>query len=224
MFTLTVKKIFIMSLLMTSVSHASFFKEGNGRKTSKTFVAATQIAGLSTSGNYNVIVKSGSENSARVTIDENLVDHISVSEKGQEWHIELSGRLEPSFKPEIEMTLKDLSLLRAVKAHGSVRIALPNMKVDQDLLFSSTGLSSIEALDIVAENIILKATGGSRIELGGKVKTCSLQANGATAVNLQKIVGQNLQLKANGSNTIYLGKFDGVSSDLNGLNNIIGQR
>ncbi len=208
------------SILTSSLVHAWPLTNGNGLQSTRTVSLENSINSIDISGNFEVNVESGLDNTVSFTIDENLIDQVSIKSDLGELKISMGHWISPSKRPTLRLKVKNLSSLAKIELSGAVN--LPMGKI-QKLSLSSVELSGRSQLELdlsQTTDFHVNLSGSSTIKIGGNVKDLILVASGANSANLLNLEGHSLQMELSGSNTVEYGNFASVKKETSGANSI----
>ncbi len=159
-----------------------------------------------------------------VTADDNLLEHIQISKKGETLKLSLNRA------DYVDTTVKafiTMPHLRKLSLSGGVKGSIAGFTTRAGITFNLSGGSSLSSanmtvgditLDVAeaskvtgnltAGDVHLKADSGSTIQLGGAANDLSCEANGSSLLKLESFSVRNAEIKMSGESAATI-KLDG---------------
>jgi hypothetical protein len=222
------KKIFIVLLAITllaalPLTGCKSLVKGSGTLKTRDFFL-TDFSEVKADDAFEVKIIYSTSYNITVTADDNLLDHVQVSRKGETLKLSLNRAdyVDTSVKAVITMPhLHKLSL------SGNTKGSIANFNTRAGINFNLSGDSSLSSANmtvgditldlseaskvtgnLTAGDIHLKAENGSTVQLGGSANDLTCEAGDSSLLKLEAFTVRNCNIKMSGQSTATL-KLDG---------------
>ena len=118
--------------------------------------------------------------SIAITGDDNILDRIKVSKHGETLKIRLERR---RFHHVTLRAVISMPVLSGLNLDGLSEVTITGFKSAQDFELDISSVSSLHG-DLEAGDVVIKASGASRVTLEGSASTLALDASGRSRVDL----------------------------------------
>ncbi len=162
---------------------------------------------------FNFEIKQSSSYSINVTTDDNIIDHVQVSQDGQTLKISLGRVLRigsVTFKiglgifPYLGSITSRASVtmpqLRGLTASGASHGTVSDFNSTEDLAITVSGASRVTG-DITAGNVEFDISGASTIQLEGSANDMVASVSGASHFNLDDFIVNNADVNFSGASS-----------------------
>ncbi len=210
---------------------------GSGNTISQTF-DLTGFSRVSASHAFAVEIKQSESYSIKITMDDNLTDHMRVTREGDTLILSLKPGYNYNYthlKAEITMPLlKQLTLSGASRGNmenftaasdlrlnvsGASQAVLKNM-VCNDLDFTISGASRVSGEVMATGDGSFEVSGASSLTLNGKVSDIDARASGASNINLEDFPASDADAVASGASTISVNLSGTLSGNISGASRL----
>jgi hypothetical protein len=143
-----------------------------------------------------------------VTVDDNLVEHLQVEQKGQRVMIGLAPNL--SLSNATRRARITLPRLVSIEANGASHAVVSGFKTGDDLRIAASGASSVKG-DATSGDLTATVTGASTLNLQGRGKRLNVNAAGASTADLRNFATTDAAIEASGASRVNVnvtGKLD----------------
>lgn len=189
-------------------------EKGSGVKKSEVRMLEP-FSALKVSGRAQINVVCGSEQSVTVTADDNLLDNVETKISGNELSVSFSRPVASGTSLRVDITVKELSKLRAYGASG---IVLESMKTDE-LSIRASGAAEIEASGVV-ETLMLRISGAGKYR-GAELHSSSASVTISGAGNASVHASEKLTAKISGAGRVRCsGNPDTVEKHISGAGRV----
>ena len=158
---------------------------------------------LSVNHDFEVEVRRGDVYEVQVTVDDNLVDSLEVSLKGDTLRIDLDGGPYKNTTQRATVTLPELA---AVAVSGSSEASVEGFSSSDDLELVASGASSLVLTSVRAGDVSFDVSGASDVSGAAEVGDIAMDASGSSDVEL-KGSGAAAFLNASGGSSLRLEGF-----------------
>lgn len=171
---------------------------GSGRATTQTF-DFSDFNKVELSDAFEAEITAADGYMVEVTVDDNLVDHLQVEQRGDTVKIGL--------KPYTSVTnarLKariSLSNLASLEASGASRASVTGFRSDRNMQVNASGASEIRG-DMETGDLAADVSGGSTVQLSGRGNAVRAAASGASTIDLRDFVAGDADVEASGASRI----------------------
>lgn len=162
---------------------------------------------------FEAEITAGEDYSIEVTVDDNLVEHLRVEQKGDT----VTVALEPGLLGVTNTTQRariTLPRLVDLEASGASRVHLSGFKTSDEVRVTVSGASSAKG-DMDTGNIKVDVSGASTLSLDGSGKRLTANASGASTADLSDFAVTDASVEASGASRINVdvsGKLDASAS------------
>ena len=130
-----------------------------------------------------------------ITADDNILEHIKVSQDEATLKIRLEPRLYRHITMKIEISMPDL---QGLDLGGLSRVTVKGFESSRDFHIDISGASSLNG-DIKAGGVIIEASGASTVTLEGSASTLAVDASDASVVKLADFPVNAARVKLSGN-------------------------
>ena len=190
-------------------------EEGSGVLVTRTFEVAREITHVEIEDSFVAEVSVGTAPSAAITIDDNLVSMLRVTQDGDTLVLDLDGRVR-------DATLQAnivVSGLAAVAASGASQVSVRGT-MSADVVLVASGSSVIEGAVLDAETLEIDLSGASRIEASGAATRIQAQASGASELLLADVETDEASVEASGASSVEVWVNDELDARASGASSI----
>jgi hypothetical protein len=167
---------------------------------------------------FEVTIKRGDAFKVTISADDNILEYVRVTKKGQALKIDVQGDNlnlnNPHLKAEIVMPT-----LEGVRLDGASKAVVGEFKVEKPFTVDLNGASSLEGV-IEANEATIRTDGASTIKLKGSANTAKLSANGASHLKLSDFTIDKAETKLDGAASAKLNVKSALSYDIDGASNL----
>lgn len=209
-------------------------KEGNGNMITKE-VDINDFEEIVVTGNFEIMLKSGTSPGISITADENLHEYIEVSNSGDRLIIETTENLDSDEGLSLLITYTKLT---AIEVGGAATLESEETIAGEYFNISMSGAGAVD-LDVDLNALKLSVSGAGSVDLSGRAdetaismsgaggldafdmesKACKIQISGVGSANIT--VTEKLDASVSGVGGIsYRGNPESVVSDVSGLGSI----
>lgn len=172
--------------------------KGSGDKASQTIESPAFTAiELKTAGDIELRI--GSQQSLRLSSDDNLLDNFSFHLKGDTLVVDADKGYRSKLGMLLEVTVPDIEKI-AINGSGDIRL-LGEVELDE-LSADIHGSGDIVLENVSLERLDLKVSGSGDIKARGKVTRLTAQVNGSGDLALRKLVAEQAKVRVNGSGEV----------------------
>ena len=166
---------------------------------------------------FDFEIDQASSYSVSITADDNIIDHVQVSQVGQTLKIGF-GLLRPigGVTLRASVTMPQLS---GLTASGATRGAVSGFSSTEDLNIAVSGASRVTG-DITAGNVQFGISGASTIQLEGSADNMDATASGASHLNLDDFVVNNADVNLSGASSGTVNLDGRLDANLSGASNL----
>jgi hypothetical protein len=166
---------------------------------------------------FRVNIKQGDDYSAVITIDDNLQQYLKVDKVGDT----LKVGLDPAVIVGRATMRADITMpqLAALKLSGASRGAITGFESSNSFNSTLSGASRLEG-DIQAGDTDLNAAGSVRIKLKGSGGDLTVDARGASGVDLEDFSVSDASVKASGASQVTVNASGTLNADASGSSTI----
>ena len=170
--------------------------QGSGTsKTEKRNV--TGFTKIDASGAVSVEVSVGNAFAVEVQADDNLLANIKTETSGDTLKIYSEDRISP-------------------KTTVAIRVSMPEIEN-----FEVSGASNGNLTNVKADDLELKASGASKIKIGGTAKELNADASGASTIDAEGLRTENAKVEASGASKAFVTATDDLNVEASGASKII---
>jgi hypothetical protein len=166
---------------------------------------------------FDFEIDQASSYSVSITADDNIIDHVQVSQVGQTLKIGF-GLLRPigGVTLRASVTMPQLS---GLTASGATRGTVSGFSSTEDLNVAVSGASRVTG-DITAGNVQFGISGASTIQLEGSADNMDATASGASHLNLDDFVVNNADVNLSGASSGTVNLDGRLDANLSGASNL----
>lgn len=178
------------------------------------FTGFTRVA---ISAAFEVELTASPQYHVAVTVDDNLVDYLDVSNS--------DGTLRIRLRPNV--TVRDVTLkakvampeLEALDLGGATRTHLAGFASSRPLKVSLSGASKLEG-ELASGPARISLSGASRVELDGRAETLKVDASGASHAELARFRSREVEVDAGGASHVTVFASERLDADASGASSI----
>lgn len=171
---------------------------GSGRPVTQTF-AFSDFDSLAIGNAFQAEITAGDTYLVEVTVDENLVDHLRVEQRGKTVKIGLApNTIAARANLRARITLPTLVSL---DASGATRANLTGFKSDRNTRIDVSGASTVRGA-MQSGDLAVDVSGGATLELSGTGNDLRATASGASTAALGGFAVSNVNVEASGASRI----------------------
>ncbi|MFC1991964.1 head GIN domain-containing protein [Chloroflexota bacterium] len=188
--------------------------EGSGRLIEKSF-DFSDFTDIQVQNGFKVeLVKSDAFN-VEVTVDDNVLEHIEVTESGGTLRIRAkTNRQFRSATLEARVTMPEVHNL---ELSGGSRTSIGGFESLHDLDIKLSGGSHVSASgDISMGDIDFNLSGGSHVTLSGEAKDIKIDGSGGSHINLDNLNANNADINLSGGSHATIDARGTLNVDING--------
>lgn len=189
---------------------------GSGSPVTQTY-EFSDFTGLDISNAFQAEIVQGETYAVEVTVDDNLVEHLKVEQRGDTVHIGLKPNLTLSRTSQAARVT--LPTLTHISASGAVAANLSGFSSAKNLRVDVSGASRVEG-EITAGDLRAEVSGGSRLLLAGSGGDADITASGASVVELSDFAVNDAEADASGASRIMLNAGGTLRADASGASAI----
>jgi hypothetical protein len=152
-----------------------------------------------------------------ITVDDNVMDYVQVSQVGQTLKIGL-GRFGPIGLVTLRASVA-MPQLSALTVSGATRGTVSGFSSAEDLDIGVSGASRVTG-DITAGNVDFEISGASTIQLEGSANDMDATASGASHLNLDDFIVNNADVNLSGASSGTVNLDGRLDADLSGASNL----
>jgi len=161
--------------------------------------AFTDFTEVEISSAFDFEIEQSSSYSISVTTDDNIMDHVRVSQVGQTLKIGL-GLLSPIGGHVTLRASVTMPQLHGLTASGASHGDVSGFSSTEDLDIGVSGASRVNG-DITAGNVEFGISGASSIQLEGSANNMDATASGASHLNLDDFIVNNADVNLSGASS-----------------------
>ena len=210
--------VFLVAVLLAGCSLPTNFLTGSGNVVTReeTF---SDFDKLNVSHAFTVDVSQGEEFSVVIHIDDNVVEHLRVTESGGTLAIGLAPNFLFSIRSgtlRAEVTMPELT---GPVLSGASRVSITGFKSTNNLSAELSGASRLQG-DLDAGDAIFEVSGASRVALSGSAEKMRIDASGASQLDLEEFAVADADVKASGASTITVNPSGTLDVDASGASRV----
>jgi hypothetical protein len=159
----------------------------------------SDFRGVNVGGVFQVEATAGKDFSVEVEADDNLLSLIKTEVRGGTLRIETEERLSSKNPIRVRITAPDIE----------------NLDV--------SGASKVSLHNISNENLIIDASGASKIIVAGESANLVIDASGASKIGAENLKSENVAVDASGASNVEVFAANELKTDASGASNIVYQ-
>lgn len=189
-------------------------KRGSGVERTDTREVA-KFTGIDVGGAFNVDVTCGQETKIEVTADDNLLQDIETSVRGNTLYIETKQNISPRTKVRIHITTPNID---DVQSSGASDLVLNNI-INEKLHIETSGAGSVKA-SVKTGKLTVETSGAGNVLLSGNADTFSVETSGAAEIKARDLKTKNARIDVSGAGDVELSVSDELSVSVSGAGDI----
>lgn len=206
---------FVLSILILSSCSRFDCERGKGSITSSE-KSISSFSDLKVSGDFEVILKQGDNYTCTVMAYENLHDIIEVRNSGRALKVNTRKCAKSDEKIKIYVSAPDISYIHLT---GAVKAYTENNFKLEDLKLKSSGASSIE-LAIETKKLDIDISGASDVKLIGITKALTFDVSGAGHLNASQLKANSANISISGSGDCSVNVVEVLKASVSGSGNV----
>jgi hypothetical protein len=189
---------------------------GSGRAATQTF-DFSDFDKVELSDAFEAEIAASDDYMVEVTVDDNLVNHLQVEQRGNTVKIGL--------KPFTSVTNAHmharilLPALASLSASGASRAGVTGFRSGKNMQFNASGASEIRG-DMETGDLTADASGGSTLRLTGRGSAIRANASGASTIDLRDFTGGDADVEASGASRIELNTSGTLNAKASGASTV----
>ncbi len=191
------------------------FTKGSGTLITQSFDIA-DFDGVSASHAFNVVITQGDAFSVHVTVDDNVVDLLTVENQDGTLVIALESGAYNNVTERAEITMP---MLGGVKVSGAATATLEGFAGGMAFQGVASGASRITG-DMSAARTVLDIAGASEVTLRGESDTLDAKASGASKLNLGELVVRSATLDLSGASFALVNASEEIDATAGGASHV----
>ena len=166
---------------------------------------------------FTATINQGVPFSVVVRVDDNLVEHLEVTQEGSRVKIGMEqGTMVTRGTMEVEITMPTITTLNG---SGASEVQLNSFSDGDNLAAEFSGASTLHG-DLAMIDLELEASGASNIFLAGTAGNVRAVASGASTIDLDELSAVDAQVEASGASTVTV-NLDGIlDANASGASNV----
>lgn len=210
---LTLSLFFISS---QNVFSQTVYGDGNVVKETRTLSSFNSIE---LNGVMNVFLKQGSNESAVIEADKNIIPYI-VTKVNSSGELEISSiekvDIKKSTKLNVYVTIKDISKL---ECNGVGNLSSESKLDLNDLEIENNGVGNID-LDVNCNKLELENNSVGNTTLSGNIDNVNIEHNGVGNIKAYDLIADNLKIESNAVGNAEVNSQREIFITLNGMGNV----
>ena len=186
----------LLAFFMLSSSGCGYIDgvDGNGKVVKETR-NVSGFSKLDAGGAFKIILTQGSSESVIVEADENLIPLIVTEVRGSTLYVESKDNIRHSKSLTLYITFQSLE---KIGISGACELGSENALTFENLVLKGSGASEID-LNMNAQSLKGDFSGASEIDLKGSAGECSMDLSGASELNAFEFVVKNYEIDISGA-------------------------
>ncbi len=209
-------KITLLSLFVALFSISSFAQKGNGDVIKKTFKVES-FYGLKIGGAFFVYLRQGEKHGVTLVTDANIMENLEVTVNGGVLKIRNDYDMKNPTELKAFVTVKDLNNL---ELSGACTLEGKNTIVTENLIMKVSGASDIE-LAVRCSDLKISASGASDLKLTGDAAVLEIDASGASTIKAEKLLAGQAQIVGSGAATVKIDVTESLDAKASGASTIL---
>lgn len=194
-FALSIGASFSTNCSFGSIKNLSGVQGSGTSKTEKRNLS--DFTKIDASGAVNVEVAVGNAFVVEVQADDNLLANIKTEKSGDTLKIYSEDRISP-------------------KTTVVIRVSMPEIEN-----FEVSGASSGNLTNVKADDLGLKASGASKIKIGGTANELKAEASGASTIDAENLKTESAEVNASGASKTYVSANKDLDAEASGASKIV---
>lgn len=176
----------------------------------------TDFEGVMTDHAFNIAITQGETYAVSVTVDENVIDRLTVEKDGDTLVIGFTRGLITVHTLQAEITMPRLS---GVNASGASTVALVGFSGGMAFNGVVSGASRITG-DMSAARTVLELSGASNVTLRGESDSLDATASGASKLNLGELAVRSATVNLSGASSALVNVSEALDATASGASTV----
>ena len=192
-----IKYCFFIGFLFTLASCHNITGSGNMVSNDRTVPNFTSVK---VNNGIRLYITSGEALKVNVEADDNIIDDVETKVEGEELVIRFSDDF--NFQNTNITVNVVMPLVKRIGASGGSSISSKNQLPKTDaMIIKASGGSTIN-VDVDARTLDLESSGGATLKISGRSQLVSVEASGGASVNTYELLAETANLKASSGATV----------------------
>ncbi|MCK5846906.1 MAG: DUF2807 domain-containing protein [Bacteroidales bacterium] len=165
---------------------------------------------------FDIIITKGDNQSVVIEADDNLMEKIITSVKGNELKLSTKGSINNSTKMKVHITMAELI---GVDLSGAATLLSESRFDNDDMEIEQSGASSME-LKLRCKNLDIDISGAANIKLSGFTNNMEAECSGASNISAFNLEVENAVVDCSGASNAKLFITKSLSGEASGASNI----
>lgn len=205
-------------MALVSVGCSLFGEAGSGVPATRTVDVGAEIRRIEIGDAFDAEISVGA-NAAReatVTIDDNLLGFLRVSQDGDTLRVDLDGRVrDATLRATIGVTA-----LESLTADGASRVTVQGT-LTGDIRLHASGASTIAGAVLEADTLEVDASGASVLGGSGTVQRIEAVVSGASELDLSELEADTARIDASGASSVDVWVRDELDATASGASTVV---
>ena len=189
---------------------------GSGRTTTQTY-DFSDFDGLVIANAFEAEIVMSDSYSVEVTVDDNLLEHLRVEQKGKTVTIALEPNL--AFSNTRQQARITLPRLVSLDASGASRVDVSGFKTPDDVRVTVSGASTARG-DMETGDLTADVSGASTLSLTGSGGDLNVEATGASTADLSDFTVTNATVEASGASRVLVNASGTLNANASGASSV----
>ncbi len=201
-----IRKILFFGLLISGVILYAFKsnndgwwgwgKRGSGVERSETR-NISEFTRIDVGGAFDVDVTCGKEAGLEITADDNLLEDIATTVRGNTLYIETKQNISPKVKLRLRITTKTLE---DVQSSGASDLVLHDVQ-SPELRIETSGAGSVKA-DVRTKKLFVETSGAGNVLLSGTADIFDVETSGAAEIKSRDLATKTAKIDVSGAGDV----------------------
>lgn len=205
-------------MTLVSVSCGLFGEAGSGVPGTRTVDVGAEIRRIEIGDGFEAEIRVGTNVSreATVTIDDNLLGFLRVSQDGDTLRVDLDGRVrDATLRATIGVTA-----LGSLSADGASRVTVRG-SLTGDVRLQVSGASTIQGVTLDADTLEADVGGASALEASGTAQRIEADVSGASELDLSELEADTARIDASGASSVDVWVRDELDATASGASTVV---
>ncbi|MFY7999084.1 MAG: head GIN domain-containing protein [Candidatus Kapaibacteriota bacterium] len=167
---------------------------------------ASKFIGIDVGGAFDVEVVCGKEPAIEITADDNLLEDITTTVRGNTLYIETKQNISPKTKLRLRIATQNLE---DVQSSGASDLIIKGVNNDK-LSISTSGAGSVKA-SVKTGKLSVETSGAGNVDISGSANTLDVETSGAAEIKARDLQVKNARIEVSGAGDVEVR----VSEELN---------
>jgi RNA polymerase sigma factor (sigma-70 family) len=191
--------------------------KGSGKLASKEFKVGS-FSAVAAGHAFQVEIVKGDTHGAKITVDDNITDDVSVVKDGTTLRIGLDGK-DKSYRDVHLKAIVTMPRLDAINLDGACHATVAELKATKAFTAILNGASHLDGT-IKADKATLSLSGASRMKLKGSAKEATLKGSGASVFELKEFTLASVSAHLSGASRATVQVKERLDYDLSGASTL----